>query len=351
MLIHERMSETPRQLAERVGVTERKIRHLINTHAIEHVWIGSRVHVPTGAFARFIETNKVKPCQDETKGPVYAGSTNAAVSTSHGPSAVAAASARLARQTANKLKSSSPNGSNLRGKRDGPTDPASILVTDVLNHYLQQRGPKVAAPGRIAYAVLALTDFFEGNAVAEVTPQTCGRYVEKRGRSLGTVRRELGVLRAAINYAHKTGMITRTVAVELPERPEPRDRWLTRTEAANLIRAARTPQARLYLPLFILLGLYTGRRKEAILSLRWPQVDLEAGRIDFEVAGRRRTNKKRGVIQIPPRLLPHLRRARKRGTDLGLCSADQWRVASRTLRRVLPQPAGALALKVSHLTL
>ena len=107
------------------------------------------------------------------------------------------------------------------------------------------------------------------------------------------------------------------VAVELPERPEPRDRWLTRTEAAHLIRSARTAQARLYMPLFILLGLYTGRRKEAILSLRWPQVDLATGRIDFEVAGRRRTNKKRGVIQIPPRLLPHLRRARKRGTDLG----------------------------------
>ena len=93
---------------------------------------------------------------------------------------------------------------NLRGKRDGPTDPASIFVTDLLNHYLQQRGPKVVAPGRIAYAVLALTDFFEGNTVAEVTPQTCGRYVDKRVRSLGTVWRELGVLRAAINYAHKT---------------------------------------------------------------------------------------------------------------------------------------------------
>jgi hypothetical protein len=48
-------------------VTERKIRHLINTRAIEHVWIGSRVHVPMGAFARFIETNKITPCQDETR--------------------------------------------------------------------------------------------------------------------------------------------------------------------------------------------------------------------------------------------------------------------------------------------
>jgi len=99
--------ETPTQLAARVGVPVRKIRHLISTRAIEHVWIGSRVHVPRGAFARFIETNKVNPCQEETKGRVYAGSTNAAASTSPGPSVVAAASARLARQTANKLKSCS----------------------------------------------------------------------------------------------------------------------------------------------------------------------------------------------------------------------------------------------------
>jgi integrase len=205
----------------------------------------------------------------------------------------------------------------LRGRRSGPSDPSAILVTDVLNEYLQEMGPKVAAPERIAYAVLSLTDFFEGNTVADVTPQTCGRYVEKRGRSQGTVRRELGVLRAAINYAHKFGRLTRPVAVDLPERPEPRDRWLTRKEAASLIRAARTPQARLHLPLFILIGLYTGRRKEAILSLRWPQVDLEAGRIDFELPGRRRTKKKRGKVPIPARLLPHLRRARNRGTDLG----------------------------------
>jgi integrase len=204
-----------------------------------------------------------------------------------------------------------------RGRRDGPSDPAAILITDVLNDYLEQRGPKIAAPARLAYAVLALTDFFEGNSVADVTPQTCGRYVEKRGRSIGTARRELGVLRAAINHAHRHGKITRPVAVELPDRPEPRDRWLSRVEAARIIRNARTPQARLYLPLFILIGLYTGRRKEAILSLRWPQVNLEAKTINFEVAGRRRTNKRRGIVPISPRLLPHLRRAKRRGTEMG----------------------------------
>ena len=46
-------------------------------------------------------------------------------------------------------------------------------------------------------------------------------------------------------------------------------------------------------------------------------MDLVAGRIDFDISGRKRTNKKRGKVPIPPRLLPHLRRARRRGTDLG----------------------------------
>jgi integrase len=218
-----------------------------------------------------------------------------------------------------------------RGRRRGPSDPASILITDVLNEYAEQRAPKVSAPARIGFALLALTNFFEGNSVADVTPQTCGRYVEKRcrtilkdrdevekrGRSVGTARRELGVLRAAINYAFKNGRITHPMAVELPDRPEPRDRWLTRTEAARLIKAARTVQARLYMPLFVLIGLYTGRRKETILSLRWPQIDLEARTINFELAGRRRTNKRRGIIPIPPRLLPHLKRAKRRGTEMG----------------------------------
>jgi integrase len=159
----------------------------------------------------------------------------------------------------------------------------------------------VAAPGRIAYAALALTDFFQGNSVADVTPATCAAYGDNRGRSAGTVRRELGVLRAAINYAHRIGRLTRTVAVELPERPPPRDRWLSRDEAARLLRAAKTRHARLYMPLFIL----------------WPQVSLEAQTIDFEVSGRKRTSKRRGMVRIPPRLLPHLKRARRRGSELG----------------------------------
>jgi integrase len=149
----------------------------------------------------------------------------------------------------------------MRGRRRWPRDPSEMLVTDVLNDYASERGPKVAAPRVIGCAVDALTEFWQGMVVADVTPYTCGLYVETRGRSVNTVRRELNVLRTALNYAHKHGRLTRRVAVELPEAPEPRDRWLTRKEAARLLRAAlRSTKARFYLPLFILLALYTGRR-------------------------------------------------------------------------------------------
>jgi excisionase family DNA binding protein len=103
--------ETPRQLAERVGISERQVRHLTQTRQLEHIMIGSRVHIPIGAFERFLKAKSVKPCQDETKGRVSTGARNATASTSLGQTTAAAASAQLARQTANKLKQSSPNGS------------------------------------------------------------------------------------------------------------------------------------------------------------------------------------------------------------------------------------------------
>jgi hypothetical protein len=95
-------------------------------------------------------------------------------------------------------------------------------VTAVLQEYLLAAKP--SAQGRIAYAVLALTEFFAENTGADVTKQSCKRYAQARSRSMGTVRRELGALRAAINHAFSEGRLTRKVAVLLPERSPARDR-------------------------------------------------------------------------------------------------------------------------------
>ncbi len=209
-----------------------------------------------------------------------------------------------------------------RERSDGPSDPSKIFVTDLLAAYLRARAPKVTAPEVMINAVERLIPFWTGKMVTAATPETCTHYGESRGRANGTVRRELGVLQAAINWGHKNGKLTRTVTVDLPPSGAPRERWLTRQESARLLRAARTRKARLYMPLFILIGIYTGRRKEAILSLRWTQVDLERGVIDFRKPGEPETNKKRGLVRIPKRLLPHLVRARRRGTDLGYVIHD-----------------------------
>ena len=53
--------ETPKQLAGRVGVSERQIRHLIQTRQLEHVMIGCRVHIPAGAFSRYLTAKTVVP--------------------------------------------------------------------------------------------------------------------------------------------------------------------------------------------------------------------------------------------------------------------------------------------------
>jgi integrase len=174
-----------------------------------------------------------------------------------------------------------------------------MLVTDALTAYAKEHGPEVIGKETMANAISALTSFWQGRTVADVIPQTCKHYVATRQpRSNGTTRRELGTLQAAINWQYRSGRLTRPVIVTFPEAPTGRKRWLTRQEAAALLRASRTKKARLYIPLFILIGIYTGRRKEAILSLRWPQVDLKAKLIDFELPGRDTTNKRRGAVPM-----------------------------------------------------
>lgn len=117
-----------------------------------------------------------------------------------------------------------------------------------------------------------------------------------------TVRRELGVLQAALNHAHEEGLLVHPIKVKLSEPGAPRDRWLTRAEAAKLLRAAAP-----HLRRFIVLSLYTGRRATAVLDLTWTRVDLDGGVIRFRPEGEAETNKRRGRCRIARQLGVHLR--------------------------------------------
>lgn len=199
-----------------------------------------------------------------------------------------------------------------------------ITVDEVLGIYGREHAVTTVARERIGYAIEALLSFWGTLKVADVKGETCRRYGKSRIRifkdgtshpiSDGTIRRELNVLQAAINYCHREGYLITPVKVTLPTSPPPKDIWLTRSEAARLIWAAyRSPKGK-HLARFILVALYTGTRKEAILglgfnpSLSGGWVDVEQGVMYRRGAGERETNKRRKPIRLTRRLLGHCRR-------------------------------------------
>ena len=193
----------------------------------------------------------------------------------------------------------------------GPRSPHDTLITEALVAYAKaHQGRKSAV--RIGYAVEPLTNFFANKFISEINEPLCRKYEKHRKRSAGTVRRELTVLRASANYMASTNQLTHKVDVWLPPKTEPRNIFLTRSEFARLLKQARKrPKSGRMLSLFMLICVYTGRRREAVLSLRWPAINLSSGTIDFRRPNSAENNKKRGVIKIHRKLLGHLRRAHK----------------------------------------
>lgn len=198
-------------------------------------------------------------------------------------------------------------------------EPDKITVADVLTIYAEEHAPTAADPARIGYAIEALLPFWSEMKVAHVKGETCRRYMKERAKSAGTMRRELGTLQAALNYCHREGYVTSAPLVTLPQKPEPKQRWLTRSEAARLLWAAYRGHKASHLARFILIGLYTGTRKDAILRMGFEAntvggwFDLERGVMYRRADHERQTNKLRKPTKIPRQLHAHLRRWRAAG--------------------------------------
>jgi hypothetical protein len=130
----------------------------------------------------------------------------------------------------------------------------------VLLVYQNEHGPTTRRPDVIYSAAPKLGEFWDGKVVGEITKRTCRDYVKwrtsqpqarykdpKTAPRVGeqTARRELEVLQSAINYAVGERLLKYAVPVHLPQKAEPRERWLTRDEVAKLLWAAwRADQGR-----------------------------------------------------------------------------------------------------------
>lgn len=200
---------------------------------------------------------------------------------------------------------------------------AGILIADVMTLYLREHAPSVAAPDFLAHTATPIIEWWGERTLADIKGQSCRGYVAWRTAQTGrhgrkvsdqTARHDLKTLRAAIGHYHREhGPLDAVPAVTLPDKAGSKDRWLTRAEAARLLWAARRQRR---LARFILLGLYTGTRRDATLRLRWVPslvsgwIDIESGVLHRAGGRERATRKRRPSCRIPDGLLPHLIRWR-----------------------------------------
>lgn len=211
--------------------------------------------------------------------------------------------------------------------RERGRDPDQIKIADVVNVYLKDVAPNHAAPAETASRLTAVLQFFGERVVGEINGKLCREFVAGE-KTEATGRRKLEDLRSALNHYRKEGYCTSVPAVVLPPKPTARERWLTRDEAAALIRTAwrmrqkwkgqesdrRTGR---HIARFILVGLYTGTRSAAICSAATRPtpghgfVDYERGIFYRRAPGVRETRKRQPPVKLPERLLAHMRRWRR----------------------------------------
>lgn len=161
------------------------------------------------------------------------------------------------------------------------TRPNGHLILDLFSRYRQEKAGRPIAE-TLGYTGKAILRHFGAMRADQVTVQDCRDYAAGRraeGRSVGTVWTELGHLRIVCRWAEKGGLIPRAPHIELPQKPAPKDRYLTDPEIRKLLMADAEPHIRLA----ILLMLTTAARVGAVLDLTWDRVELDRGQINLRV--------------------------------------------------------------------
>jgi integrase len=196
-------------------------------------------------------------------------------------------------------------------KADQPV--ADLTIPQVLDWYWENHGKTRFRPDNIQLAFKYLKPFFGATLALDLTLDMQEQFVEERrasGAGDESIRRDLDVLSAALKRAVKYKKLSHCPPIHRLTPAPPRERWLTRSEVARMLRAMRGKRQR-HVLLFTRLGLYTGARTGAILDLTWDRVNFDTGLIDFRVPGRRETKKRRTITPMTRKVRRMLMHAKK----------------------------------------
>lgn len=205
----------------------------------------------------------------------------------------------------------------------------NVYIADLIRYYLQANadwieGMREAKRREAINQFKRLNTFWGGLTVDQINKLNSKSY--QKGRNANTVRQELVMLRAVVNFGAAEGKVRLALQhnYAIPPKPEPRLQFLSLPEVIALYKAARrrrhsfkgkkTRYATTHIARFIVVALMTGTRSDRISRASFdrepgrPWIDLEGGifyrRADQEFVP---LNKRADAIQIPDRLLRLLR--------------------------------------------
>lgn len=208
-------------------------------------------------------------------------------------------------------------------ERNQPTPGAALTVADLWAVYFEKHVKRnTESPDTARWLWNNLSVKFGALTLSSVSQDIVDEYEDARtdgdiGRpaTSSTIRRELGTLKACLNWCAKRGLVAKALVpdFDLPVEGSPNDRWLSAGEIKRLLAAARVISRKKDKSgrmgrgeRFLWLGLETSKRSAAIRELQWPFVDWQTKVIDFDIPGRKRTKKRRGVVPISDALWPVL---------------------------------------------
>ncbi|GKT20173.1 hypothetical protein ADUPG1_011681 [Aduncisulcus paluster] len=192
----------------------------------------------------------------------------------------------------------------------------SHTIEELIEQYSRNHVDMNGVGATQVWVLQHIKNYFGPDLIADVTPHRVAGYRQMRSRKVkdGTIRRELGALRAVLSWAAKKGLIpvgTVLPSVDLPPASQPRETYLEEADERRMFETAKRlaldpdemfPRRRI--GYFICIALETAARAGAIQGLTWDRVDLARGLIDYREPGRKISKKRRVPVPISDRLRP-----------------------------------------------
>jgi len=206
------------------------------------------------------------------------------------------------------------------GKPATPQSTGDALVEDLMADWVRYHLSTLQAADRYLVSVDHWTNFFDAErkagrlpaaiTVRHLTPQLQARFRDWRAKSgVGghTISRDVAALRGALTWAWKNQRVEHPPFIaDVPahQKAPAGDRVLSMEEVAALMDACAGREDREHLLRYIVLGLGTAGRPEAILELTSDNIDLKRGLIDPRQPGRLHPRKRRAIVPIADSVLP-----------------------------------------------